>query len=93
MAHHQPPNTLSEVLQLMSDSQTTVKSALLFPGQGAQFVGMGKELYAELPAVKDLFDRAESILGINIKQLCFEGPASDFPGQSGGSGKPQGNPS
>ena len=75
MAHHQPPNTLSEVLQLMSDSQTTVKSALLFPGQGAQFVSMGKELYAELPAVKDLFDRAESILGINIKQLCFEGPA------------------
>lgn len=51
------------------------KSAFLFPGQGAQFVGMGKELYAELPAARELFDRAGEILGFDLKQICFEGPA------------------
>lgn len=59
----------------MSDSSPAAKTAFLFPGQGAQFVGMGKELYAELPAVKALFDRAGEILGFDLKQLCFEGPA------------------
>ncbi len=59
----------------MSDSPATVKAALLFPGQGAQFVGMGKELCAEMPAVNDLFDRAEAILGMDLRRLCFEGPA------------------
>lgn len=59
----------------MSDSSPAAKTAFLFPGQGAQFVGMGKELYAELPAVKALFDRAGEILGFDLMQLCFEGPA------------------
>jgi len=59
----------------MSDSSPAAKTAFLFPGQGAQFVGMGKELYAELPAVKALFDRAGEILGFDLKHLCFEGPA------------------
>ncbi|MFM7130060.1 MAG: ACP S-malonyltransferase [bacterium] len=56
-------------------SDTGGKSAFLFPGQGAQFVGMGKELYAELPAARELFDRAGEILGFDLKQICFEGPA------------------
>ena len=51
------------------------KIAFLFPGQGAQFVGMGRELYAELPAVRALFDRAGEVLGIDLKGLCFDGPA------------------
>ena len=51
------------------------KTAFLFPGQGAQFVGMGRELYAELPAVRTLFDRSGEILGIDLKGLCFDGPA------------------
>jgi [acyl-carrier-protein] S-malonyltransferase len=51
------------------------KVAFLFPGQGAQFVGMGRELYAELPAARSLFDRAGEILGIDLARLCFEGPA------------------
>jgi [acyl-carrier-protein] S-malonyltransferase len=51
------------------------KIAFLFPGQGAQFVGMGRELYAEIPAVRSLFDRAGEILGIDLKGLCFDGPA------------------
>ena len=51
------------------------KIAFLFPGQGAQSVGMGRELYAELPAVRALFDRAGEILGIDLTGLCFDGPA------------------
>jgi [acyl-carrier-protein] S-malonyltransferase len=51
------------------------KIAFLFPGQGAQTVGMGRELDAELPQVRALFDQAESILGIDLRRLCFEGPA------------------
>jgi [acyl-carrier-protein] S-malonyltransferase len=51
------------------------KVAFLFPGQGAQFVGMGRELCAELPAARSLFDRASEVLGIDLKGLCFDGPA------------------
>ena len=51
------------------------KIAFLFPGQGAQVVGMGKELAAECPAALALFDRANEILGFDLKSICFEGPA------------------
>ena len=50
------------------------KIAFLFPGQGAQSVGMGRELASELPAVRAIFDRAAEILGIDLAKLCFEGP-------------------
>ncbi|HMO84609.1 MAG TPA: acyltransferase domain-containing protein, partial [Lacipirellulaceae bacterium] len=49
-------------------------SAFLFPGQGAQSVGMGAPLAASLPAAKDLFDRAAEILGYDLLALCTEGP-------------------
>lgn len=52
------------------------KIAFLFPGQGAQTVGMGRELYEQLPAARALFDRANAILGFDLKALCFEGPAA-----------------
>lgn len=52
-----------------------MKVAFLFPGQGAQAVGMGKGLYEEVPAARELFDRADAILGIPLSKLCFEGPA------------------
>jgi [acyl-carrier-protein] S-malonyltransferase len=51
------------------------KIAFLFPGQGAQSVGMCKELDQELPAVHDLFDRAGEILGFDLREVCFKGPA------------------
>ncbi len=51
------------------------KIAFLFPGQGAQFVGMGRELDRDLPAARALFDRANEILGFDLRSLCFEGPA------------------
>jgi [acyl-carrier-protein] S-malonyltransferase len=49
--------------------------AFLFPGQGAQTVGMCRELDQELPAVRELFDRAGEILGIDLRRRCIEGPA------------------
>lgn len=52
--------------------------AYVFPGQGAQFVGMGKDLYDANPAVKTLFDQANSILGFEISKIMFEGTAEDL---------------
>ncbi len=51
------------------------KVAFLFPGQGAQTVGMGRELDRELPAARALFDRANEILGFDLRALCLDGPA------------------
>ncbi len=46
----------------------------LFPGQGSQYVGMGREFYESYSEVRDLFDRSCEILGMDITGLCFEGP-------------------
>ncbi|MBX3426717.1 MAG: ACP S-malonyltransferase [Pirellulales bacterium] len=53
-------------------------TAFLFPGQGAQSVGMGAELAASLPAAKSLFDRAGEILGYDLLELCTNGPAESL---------------
>ena len=50
------------------------KAALLFPGQGAQAVGMGRDVYEKFPAAREVFDRADGILGFGLSSLCFEGP-------------------
>lgn len=50
------------------------KIAFLFPGQGAQSVGMGRDLAESLPAARELFDRANDVLGYDLAELCFEGP-------------------
>lgn len=47
----------------------------LFPGQGSQSVGMGRGFYDASPTIRALYDKASSILGYDIAQLCFEGPA------------------
>ena len=54
------------------------KLAFVFPGQGAQTVGMGKEFYDNYPLAKELFDEADEALGYSIKNMCFEGPAEDL---------------
>jgi [acyl-carrier-protein] S-malonyltransferase len=54
------------------------KTALIFSGQGAQTVGMGKDLAAEYPVAADLFRRADSILGYSLSQIAFEGPAEEL---------------
>lgn len=51
------------------------KTAFLFPGQGAQTVGMGQALCESVPAAKELFDRANEVLGFDLADLCFNGPA------------------
>lgn len=52
----------------------TKKIAFLFPGQGAQSVGMGKDLYDNFESAKSVFDTADKVLGKSITTLCFEGP-------------------
>ena len=52
--------------------------AFVFPGQGAQFVGMGKNLYDESPIAKELFEKANEILGFRITDLMFSGTDEDL---------------
>jgi len=53
-------------------------TAYVFPGQGAQFTGMGKELYENNPKAKDLFEKANDILGFRITDIMFEGTAEQL---------------
>lgn len=55
-----------------------MKKAYVFPGQGAQFVGMGKDLYDNNPEAKELFEKANDILGFRITDLMFEGTEEDL---------------
>lgn len=51
-----------------------IKIALLFPGQGSQFVGMGKELYEGYPEARKVFEDADRLLGMKLSEVCFSGP-------------------
>lgn len=55
-----------------------MKKAYVFPGQGAQYVGMGKELYETSPIARELFEKANEILGFRITDLMFEGSDEDL---------------
>src|SRR6266568_2321045 len=52
--------------------------ALLFPGQGVQKPGMGKNLHDRYPAARSVFERAEEVLQMPVRRLCFEGPLEEL---------------
>lgn len=56
----------------MENSSSTI--AFLFPGQGSQAVGMGKDLYEKYPVARQTFEEADAALGYKLSQLCFDGP-------------------
>lgn len=55
-----------------------MKIAYVFPGQGAQSVGMGHDLYEAYPAAREVFDTADAAVGFPLSRLCFEGPADEL---------------
>jgi len=55
-----------------------MSEAWVFPGQGSQETGMGRDLYEAFPAARDLYDRADALLERSISRLCFEGPAEEL---------------
>ena len=59
-------------------TQLTARKAFVFPGQGSQFVGMGKDLFETHAESRQLFENADQILGFSISKLCFEGPEEEL---------------
>lgn len=55
-----------------------MKRAIVFPGQGSQIVGMGKDLAEAIPECRALFDRANELLGYDLASICFEGPQEEL---------------
>jgi len=55
-----------------------MKVAYVFPGQGAQWVGMGRDLYQNFEAAKAVFEQADEALGMALSELCFEGPEEEL---------------
>src|SRR5436309_15958366 len=54
------------------------KIALLFAGQGAQYVGMGKDLAERFPSARAWIERANAVLGYDLARICFEGPEAEL---------------
>lgn len=55
-----------------------MKTAFIFPGQGAQTVGMGSDIVRSYPVAAEIFEKANAIVGYDLEKLCFEGPAEEL---------------
>lgn len=55
-----------------------MKTAIVFPGQGSQAVGMGKDLYENFASAREVFQKTDEILGVNLSKIMFEGPADEL---------------
>jgi len=55
-----------------------LKTAFMFPGQGAQYVGMGRDLFTTVPKIAQLYRQANHIVGFDLAKICFEGPADQL---------------
>ena len=55
-----------------------MKTAFVFPGQGSQYVGMGKDIYEHYPVAKEVFQEASDALGYDVADLCFNGPVEEL---------------
>jgi [acyl-carrier-protein] S-malonyltransferase len=71
-------DNFESVADSLKQKNTFMKQAYVFPGQGAQFSGMGKDLYETNAEAKALFDKANEILGFNITEIMFSGTADEL---------------
>jgi [acyl-carrier-protein] S-malonyltransferase len=69
---------LAEVITFVPEPNAEIMKAYVFPGQGAQYTGMGKDLYDNFPAARKKFDNANEILGFRITDLMFAGTDEDL---------------
>ena len=56
----------------------SMKYAYVFPGQGCQFVGMGRDIYDNFASAKEIYKQADESLGFPLSKLCFEGPEEEL---------------